>query len=442
MRDTIRQLFGDGTQASSTIIPNKMGKLSEQTSPFGLDFDTLLKKHTIYPFLMLFAKEANVQSSYQILRENLCQSVMGYLGLQGTSGIPSYLRYCPICQQEEIYAYGEPYWHRLHQTTGVFVCGKHGVPLCNSKISTASYHCRDYISAAAEASDNNIIGFPYFSPSETARLSQIEEDIQFCYSNASRIRLLFSHFGYSFADLFLTLLHEKGLATQAGTLRREALLSAMESQIGSSILLSVNLSLQDNSRAWLIAICRHGKIPSHPVKYILMAELLCGSMESFLQEAESYKTPPTPKQAYSYCQITNVERLSPYRERWLSAVESAPKGTRNEAIEIDSAAYQWLRRHDPAWLNQHQPTECQRGGVISCPDWAARDSAFALSVGFYVSQYKSETIKPHKITKTRLAKDLGIGRWTKHMEQHLPKTNLTMEKHIESIHDWRCRRIR
>ncbi|WP_352419556.1 hypothetical protein [Proteiniborus sp.] len=28
--------------------------------------------------------------------------------------------------------FGEPYWHRSHQVTGVFVCLKHKIPLYNS----------------------------------------------------------------------------------------------------------------------------------------------------------------------------------------------------------------------------------------------------------------------------------------------------------------------
>jgi hypothetical protein len=80
--------------------------------------------------------------------------------------------------------------------------------------------------------------------------------------------------------------------------------------------------------------------------------------------------------------------------------------------------------------------------VISRPDWSARDSAFALRVDPNARQLKNETEKPRQVTKTRLSKDLGIGRWNKYMEKHLPNTTLAMEKHIESIHDWRCRRIR
>lgn len=39
------------------------------------------------------------------------------------------LRLCPICVDEDVYKYGEPYWHRSHQLPGSIVCHIHNVSL-------------------------------------------------------------------------------------------------------------------------------------------------------------------------------------------------------------------------------------------------------------------------------------------------------------------------
>lgn len=59
----------------------------------------------------------------------------------------TYLRYCPICLQEDMLRYGESYWHRAHQIGLVDKCPLHGCKLLNSTvtISRATYHfsCAD-----------------------------------------------------------------------------------------------------------------------------------------------------------------------------------------------------------------------------------------------------------------------------------------------------------
>lgn len=45
-----------------------------------------------------------------------------------------YLRYCPLCAKEDRKSYGETYWHRIHQMTGVNICSVHGCYLHDSNV--------------------------------------------------------------------------------------------------------------------------------------------------------------------------------------------------------------------------------------------------------------------------------------------------------------------
>ena len=56
-----------------------------------------------------------------------------------------FIRFCPLCLEEDRNQYGEAYWHRHHQIPGVLVCLKHGVALLDSQVSleTDGIHYHD-----------------------------------------------------------------------------------------------------------------------------------------------------------------------------------------------------------------------------------------------------------------------------------------------------------
>lgn len=49
-----------------------------------------------------------------------------------------FLKYCPVCAEEDREKYGEAYWHRKHQIRGMQVCYKHGYLLKNSSVKATS----------------------------------------------------------------------------------------------------------------------------------------------------------------------------------------------------------------------------------------------------------------------------------------------------------------
>lgn len=56
-----------------------------------------------------------------------------------------FLRFCPLCVIDDKKAYGETYWHRIHQLPGILVCSIHNCFLENSlvtwKRSVKNYFC-------------------------------------------------------------------------------------------------------------------------------------------------------------------------------------------------------------------------------------------------------------------------------------------------------------
>ena len=76
-----------------------------------------------------------------------------------------FLRYCPECAKQDRKLYGETYWHRNHQITGVSVCPAHGCYLENTKLKM----CKDVAPTLAAA--ENIVP-------ENPQIRACESDIQ------------------------------------------------------------------------------------------------------------------------------------------------------------------------------------------------------------------------------------------------------------------------
>src|SRR5205085_11862301 len=51
------------------------------------------------------------------------------------------LRFCPSCVIEDRDKYGETYWHRLHQISGVEICPRHDIPLEQSNAPWIDRRC-------------------------------------------------------------------------------------------------------------------------------------------------------------------------------------------------------------------------------------------------------------------------------------------------------------
>lgn len=406
IRDTISQLFGDKMQNRSCVIPAKMGALAEVTEEHGLDFDTLLMGHTIYPFLTTFASPQNVEVVYQKLKYCEKGSFYARLGLFHYVAKPKYLRFCPLCFQEEIQLSGEGYWHRFHQTPGVIACEKHEVLLVESSISYEAKYDKEYKTASEEIGD--IAFLQRIKKADNQSLSLMKE-IQYLYQNNEFIQKIFRSYENSFADLFIKLLKDKGYATQNGTIRKKLFINKFQDIIGNDHLESLGYAVDKVQRPWIITLCRHDKITWDPIKYILMGRFLCGTFNDFLEVAKQNMNKVPQKQKIDYDTCKDIDVLCKYRKRWVNARKRALQDTRNCIIKQDKSAYTWLLRHDKDWLYENSPPPQKRGGNKSWANWEGRDLMYTMQVQSIAHDlFDSRDNKPIRVTKTSMCKQLGI----------------------------------
>ena len=100
----------------------------------GMPFEELLLEHTVLPYVTAFMKPTeravlvsellSVGSTPRPTSSLVASSVVGEYGL----------RVCPRCMRWELENFGETYWHRTHQVSGVRICAVHMCTLLETEL--------------------------------------------------------------------------------------------------------------------------------------------------------------------------------------------------------------------------------------------------------------------------------------------------------------------
>lgn len=430
--DTMEQLFGEKAEHLNTNIPAHLSKLAVQTEAYGLHFDRLLKNYTLFPYTMLFAKQETVNINDTYFRDRKNQPCSQHVSMPIQE-----LCYCPLCVEADRKRYGEAYWHRSHQIAELRYCPVHQVPLIASGIKHLSLAKKFF---PLESAANTIYEMPLIGEF-TAVEQRLQTDILFCLENSQRVRSTFCACKEDFTDIYLSLLAQKGLATENWSLHKEKLLFSAEQFFGKGFLESVDSYWNSGKKPWIFRICQHNSRSYGIVKHILMAEFLSGSVEKLLCYADVNRQ-KLIQQRPTYSNKILPETLKEYKQRWQAAANRATKNTISAIAAEDHAAYLWLFRHDKVWLYANSPAPCKRGGTVCITDFKAEDERLAVLVEQVVCKLKRVSGKPQWVTRNRILQELGREESNFNtLKNKLAHTFAAIERLTESKHEWRLRKI-
>src|SRR5713101_530955 len=143
----LKELFGSSRIRPIIDLPCHIGLFTEKL-PAGCKYtaDNLIDQHTLSPLYSPFMSRERATALRELMIANEAQGLPQ--GFYRRFGIVNsleprllWLRYCPICWQEDKTIFGEAYWHRSHQVPGFEVCPLHGTFIENS-----SFRIREKIS--------------------------------------------------------------------------------------------------------------------------------------------------------------------------------------------------------------------------------------------------------------------------------------------------------
>lgn len=435
---TAEDLFGFRRAHSSVVMPLRLGYLGRMTDPLGLSVEKLIS-HTLAPYYTAFQTEDLCQEIIDMQVQNKSVSVSAKLGALGNPAIiPKHLRFCPKCYAEDQRQYGEGYWHRTHQTPGGLVCEKHGCQLLQTQIPYYDQKSNVY----EAATPLRLFPAAYPSPLSPLGLQQaanIASDIRYLYDHYDQVRSAFAKHQYSFTNVFISLLQKKGLATKGGTLRlaefKEKFYSFFAPDLMEQLGEPIDTSIE---KPWFVTMCRHSKKTFHPLRYILISRFLCHGLPGLIQFAEETSPERLVFTKASYGCAAEDEKREQYRTKWLDVCGTLPGAGRNELRGAAGATYTWLLRHDKEWLMEHPKERRLRGGNKVFSDRTQQDLMLSAKTHAAAKALRSVKGKPVWITKTCLAKKIGL---IPKLLPELPMTQKAFEEEVESLIEYRLRRI-
>ena len=126
---TFQELFESRKEETySCLLPDGgIRKVAAQLPVGTLDVDEIARKHTLFSYVFRF-------QTLETKQKLLCQAKNGdikYLVKLPRQYWSRSLKFCPVCQKEDMEKYGETYWHLSHQIPSATICTKHRCRLLN-----------------------------------------------------------------------------------------------------------------------------------------------------------------------------------------------------------------------------------------------------------------------------------------------------------------------
>lgn len=119
-------LFQSKTVRPDIEFVNQYTSAALQMITKEIPIEQVIEKHTMFPYYGRFLPKERRNKAFKAL----VQTQGNYHNLlpmpKRKNGIDRFLRYCPLCDENDRKQYGETYWHRLHQLQGIKICPIHG----------------------------------------------------------------------------------------------------------------------------------------------------------------------------------------------------------------------------------------------------------------------------------------------------------------------------
>jgi hypothetical protein len=422
----VQELFGTSNTLAVIDLPSHLGNLVAALPPgHRYTVEHLIDDRTLLPFYSPFHPLKRVERLRQDMQGSGKVLVAGRLGLMANSiPAPAWLRFCPLCIEEDKKQFGEPYWHRLHQVPGVEVCPVHFVFLENSKAQVLHRKTRhEFISAQQAIHTTSPRCLELSHPSDAALL-KIAHDAAWLLNQRRLAPGL-----ESFRSRYLPLLAERELATYSGRIYISKLLDAFKYHYSTELLKLLHCEIdQQSQHNWLLRLVRSPKSAQHPLHHLLLIHFLGHIAESFFQLPTEYQ--PFGRGSWPclnpVCKQFRQRRIKSYRLSY-SQENGRPIGT--FSCNCCGFVYSHIGLHQSR-EDSYRYSRVESYGVVwesALKDWWT-DTGVSLREIARRLEVDPQTVKNHA---TRL--ELSFPRLTKRPTQPITLQSLSEERHSSAI---------
>lgn len=486
-------LFGTRNCVAVMELPAKLDALIENM-PVNTKYtaEYLIYNHTLFPFYVAFIPKERAEKIIDTMRNG--EGAVSYIrtGLVSSSiSLNQYFRFCPECFREDIDNFGEPYWHRIHQVAGAFICPKHKIPLYDSTELIRGGNRQRYINASHE----NCI---------------VEKEIMYCDKLMEKMLwmakdvevLLNSRFRFReaewFENQFRAKLIEKGYARMNNYIHQKKLKQDFLELYGSEYLQLVQSPISLKGTCWLSSMVRNNNRTTYALRYLLLArfleipldnlfnkalgfydevndrlssindyqelwnqrlieltqldlsireiaEILKSSTKTIRKSIDRLGIEPFWKYngggKYLDKKYTDTEEFKIKREqsraKWIELHSQYTDKSSNQIRKNYDGVYAWLKRYDNEWMQKHFRRIKNATNIV---DWDKRDAELLPQVKRVVEEMKKG--KPERITWTSIGCRLGISGWLSKRRDKLPLIEKYIDSVVESLEEFHVRKIK
>lgn len=426
-KSLLRALFGDTRVAAITDLPSHLESLASNT---GLDAGALVVNHTLFPLYSPFIPQDRRQ---RLLQAMLAPDMPVVIGLAGASTAlvkwPEWLRYCPICIEEMVAKFGEPYWRRSWQVQGVDACPVHGCALVDSPIPFRRAQRHEFHAASSLFLHHGATVQP--CGEVAARL-------------AGGLTQLLGFMGACPPGYEVWTNFYRHLAAECGAIKGQQIKTRV---IWERLLefyprdwLAVNGLWTTEPPPWLQSMFRKHRKAFGFLQHIIVwtslrsgqnvDEIMADVMVCSAGTAPNLSMPQLPADA---------DVRQKYRSQWLAALNTynGSKAARGAGFQ---ATYAWIYRHDREWLLNVDKTKHARQGNNNSINWAARDRKLVRILVRIGERSESDLSLPRKSRSWYLHQLPHRASVEHHLDQ-LSLCRAFLDRYAESVGEYQIRRL-
>lgn len=425
----LRELYGKESVTASKHLPsNFIGLKHKLPSNYEVSIEEFINKTTLYKYYLAFSDSERANIVFELMKSGDGSKIFSTLGLSNNNmSNKNNLKYCKECIREDKEKYGEAYWHREHQITGILICDKHKTSLfkvLNEEVKNR----QEFI---------NINHFNYKAKEIVVELD--EEIIKKQISLINNSRYLLNDFYVHknkefFRDYYINKLVMLGIADGKHKVNQDILHQKFIEFYGHKYLHLVNcdVSVGDNN-SWLTKITRKHRTFFHPLYHLLMIDLLGIDIKELFNNREFHYT-------FSKKIKKDINEINLKREKWLNFIKENPHSTTTEIRVFDRGVYDFLYRYDKAWLRENSPKRKRKQGKNNI-NWKKRDEEVLKKVKDILPELLDESIKPVRVTKGLIGRKIGEVTLIEKKLDNIPKSKELINSIVESIEDYQKRRV-
>lgn len=286
---TNRELWGK-TYGKKLFLPDSIESIAAQIPQnANLTAERFISQNTIFPLLKPFLTKAKCDALAYAMRYG-DSNIYNILSFSHVFTLQHRrLRFCPCCIKSDIEMFGEPYWHRTHQLSGVYICPVHNTVTIDSDAELTELHF-EYFSTLSATSDTGI----RYDPDTFAKLADFAHDTGWILQYGVELGFL-EHTD----ELYNKWLRVKGYRYKSGVTNGRRLAKGIVGYYGKEFL-EVLDAYNSGACTWLTRIVQSISF-QHPLYHLLLIRFLAGTTKSFFEgtrkkipEYLPYGEPPYP----------------------------------------------------------------------------------------------------------------------------------------------------